>query len=72
MDEKAIEVLKVEITRLEVQSGETLLVRVPDDLLGLHETAMRIHDSILPALPRGVRLLVAPLSAEFSVIASSE
>lgn len=66
MDEKVIEVLRVEITRLDIQPGEILLVRVP-------EAALKNASTYIEAiLPHGVRFLVAPYEAEFSVIAASD
>jgi hypothetical protein len=66
MDEKAPEVLRIEIARLDVQPGETLLVRVPEAHL------MNAERYIREAVPRGVKVLVAPFEAEFSVISAAE
>lgn len=66
MDEKAIEVLRVEIARLDIQPGEILLVRVP-------EAALKRAAAYLEAIvPRDVRVLVTPYEAEFSVIAAPD
>lgn len=66
MDE-TIEVLRIEIARLDVQPGETLLVRVPVDRM------QNINmDAINQCAPPGVRVVVAPKSIDFSVIAASD
>jgi hypothetical protein len=67
VDNPAAEVFRIEIARLDIQRGELLLVQIPDKDYS-DEVAARISATVQPALPSGVRLLVAPKSAEFSVI----
>jgi hypothetical protein len=67
MNETAIEVLRIEIMRLDVQPGETLLIRIPPELNESH-----VSEVTQLCVPRGVRVLVAPRDVEFSVIASVE
>ena len=67
MNETAIEVLRIEIMRLDVQPGEMLLVRIPPEL-----DAQHVSQVTRAFVPDDVRVLVAPLGVEFSVIASAE
>jgi hypothetical protein len=66
MDEKTIEVLRIEIAKLEVGPGQCLLVSGVKQ-----EDCPRATAALQQCLPAGVKIIFAPPDVYFSVITAS-
>lgn len=71
MDAGQIEVVRVEIAKIELKRGDTLVVRVDNSRFD-DETRMRMHSQIRKVLPDGVGLIITNEDVSFEMMVYSD
>jgi sRNA-binding protein len=61
-----LQITEIQIAKLDVKPGETLLVQVPQD--ATRAQMQRLQNTVRVSVPRGVRILVTTENVKFSVV----